>query len=74
MAKIKVATNRDTELVKFEVLQNGEVFICDGEEHLKVNCFLPEINAVRLSDGLAEGIDNSKLVIYIEKAELKLTI
>ena len=74
MAKFKVAINKDTELVKFEALQNGEVFICENEEHIKVDCCLPQINAVRLSDGIAEGIDNNKLVTYVKKAKLELII
>ena len=74
MSKFKIEINRDTELVKFKTLQNGEVFICENEEHIKVDCFLSQINAVRLSDGLAEGIDDNKLVTYVKKAKLELII
>ena len=74
MAKLKVEMNRDTELVKFEVLQNGEVFMFEGEEHIKVDCYISEVNAVRLSNGLAEGFDGDTLVTFVKKAELKLTI
>ena len=74
MAKLKVETNRDTELIKFEVLQNGEIFLVGNEAYVKADCYFNPVNAFRLSDGLATGLNDDDLVTYVKKAELKLTI
>ncbi len=75
MAKLKIETNRDTELIKFEALQVGEVFIVkSGSTCMKMIDTLKDANAVCLNDGCWMGIDKDTLVTYIKKAELKLTI
>ena len=72
MAKLKIETNRDTELVKFEALQVGEVFIMtNGETCMKM---IGAFAAVCLDDGRWMNIDDNALVTYVKKAELKLTI
>lgn len=71
MSKLKVETNRDTELVKYSSLMTGEVFIYKGEVYMKTE----EIStAVRLNDGWFLAIDGEVHVTYVQKAELKLTI
>lgn len=73
MAKLKIETNRDTELIKFEALQVGEVFIATmGETCMKISGTFAD--AVCLDDGCWMSIDDDALVTYIKKAELKLTI
>ena len=71
MAKLKIETNRDTELVKYSSLLTGEAFIYKGESYIKTE----EVStAVRLNDGWFISVDGDILVTYIKKAELKLTI
>ena len=79
MAKLKIETNRDTELIKFEALQVGEIFIHDNNACLKIDelsTIKPEvvINAVSLENRKVYEIPDDVLVTYIKKAELKLTI
>jgi hypothetical protein len=78
MAKLKVETNRDTELIKFEALQVGEVFYYDNNACLKIDELHVRpgvvINAVSLENRKVYQILDDVLVTYIKKAELKLTI
>lgn len=75
MAKLKIETNRDTELIKFEALQVGEVFVMKkGDACMKMLDTFAGANAVCLNDGCWMNIDDDTLVTYIKKAELKLTI
>ena len=71
MAKLKVETNRDTELVKYSSLLIGEVFIYKGEVCMKTE---DTSTAVRLNDGWFRAVDGDLLVTCVRKAELKLTI
>lgn len=73
MAKLKVETNRDTELVKYSSLLIGEVFIYKGEVCMKTE---DTSTAVRLNDGWFRTFSDSGdvLVTCVRKAELKLTI
>ena len=70
MAKIKCEINEDSTLVKFEAIENGEVFMYNGEVLYKFNDFAT-INLVE--DRLTE-LNNNTLVTYVKSAELKLTI
>ncbi len=74
MARIKCEINEDSTLVKFESLQNGEIFLVGSNAYVKADCYFNPVNAFRLSDGLATGINDNDLVTYVKKAELKLTI
>ena len=75
MAKLKVETNRDTELIKFEALQVGEVFIMkNGEACMKMLDTFAGANTVCLNDGRWMNINDDALVTYVRKAELKLII
>lgn len=74
MAKIKCEIKEDSTLVKFGALQEGEIFLAENEAYVKANCYFDPVNAFRLSDGSAKGIDDDYLVTYVKSAELKLTI
>lgn len=79
MAKLKIETNRDTELVKFCAILVNEVFYYDNNVCLKIDelqTIKPEvvINAVSLENRKVYQIPDDALVTYIKKAELKLTI
>lgn len=73
MARIKCEINEDSTLVKFESLQFGEVFICQGEPHIKV-LGIGERKAMCLKNGDIIRFDGDDLVTYVKKAELNLTI
>lgn len=70
MAKIKCEINEDSTLVKFESLQNGEVFFCNGKPYYKFNKFA----VIDLMENGATNFNGDELVIYVKKAELNLTI
>lgn len=74
MAKLKVETNRDTTLVRFDALKDGEVFHIKEGACMKTNRVLADINAVNLETGDWLILDEHKLVTYVVEAELKLTI
>ena len=75
MAKLKVETNRDTELVKFCSIRDAEIFIlADGRACMRTERLLTRINAVCLDDGDWLELDDDVLVTYVQRAELKLTI
>lgn len=79
MAKLKVETNRDTELVKFCSILVNEIFYYDNNTCLKIDelqTIAPEIaiNAISLENNKIYQIPDDALVTYIKKAELKLTI
>lgn len=71
MAKVKIETNRDTELVKFCALEVGEIFMYDGKAFLR--CISTEL-AMCLNDAHVWGFKDDDLVTCVRKAELKLTI
>lgn len=70
MAKIKCNINEDSTLVKFESLQNGEVFLCNGKPYYKFNKFA----VIDIMEDGAINFNGDELVTYVRKAELKLTI
>ena len=72
MARIKCEINEDSTLVKFKCLRDGEVFICDNEPYIKA--YSPNPKAVSLESGYVKVMDGERLVTYVEKAELNLTI
>ena len=74
MAKIKCEINEDSTLVKFEAVEKGEVFVCNGEVFVKVDPLPGGINAIRLDTYSRGYFSNDTLVTYVKSAELKLTI
>lgn len=73
MARINYDIDEDSTLVKFESLQNGEVFIFQGEPYMRT-LGVGERKAMCLKDGDIILFVNSDLVTYVKKAELNLTI
>ena len=75
MAKIKCEIKEDSTLVKFEAVQIGEIFVCDGHPFIKI-CPHERFwaDAISLEDGKFDCIAVDTLVTYVKKAELKLTI
>lgn len=71
MAKLKIETNRDTELVKFCSIEESEIFIHEGKAFER---YSSTDMAICLNDGHVWGFKDDDLVTYVRKAELKLTI
>lgn len=79
MAKLKIETNRDTELVRFDALEVGETFITsEGLVGIKTDQYELRgglrVNAICLNDGSYLYFKNDALLTYVRSAELKLTI
>jgi hypothetical protein len=72
MAKITVDVSKESTLVRFDSLRNGEVFVSLGAPHIKVN--MGKFNSFGLISGIFEAFVDDDLVTYVKKAELKLTI
>ena len=71
MARIKYEINEDSTLVTFQSLQFGEAFVYQGEPYMVA---FKDGKAVSLEDGTIIPFENTELVTYVKKAELKLTI
>lgn len=74
MARIKCNINEDSTLVKFEAIENGEIFVRDEMPYLKVKNIDRIVNALSLMGGETYSFPDDELVTYVKKAELKLTI
>lgn len=71
MAKLKIETNRNTELVKFCTMQDGEIFVYNGGTYVRLeNTWW----GICITDGSSEEFEDDTLVTYVRRAELKLTI
>lgn len=73
MARIKCEINEDSTLIKFEALQEGEIFVRDGMPFYKTggDCYY---NAINLEECEWIHFYDNSLVTYVKKAELNLTI
>ncbi len=74
MSKIKCEINEDSTLIKYNALQDGEIFIRKGEPCIKLRGEYYKEHAIRLKDGSFVIIESDELVTYVKSAELKLTI
>lgn len=70
MAKLTNTTYRDSELVRFDAVKEGEIFVYEYVPYIKIS----EEFAVSLEDGGKVNFYTTSLVTYVKKAELKLTI
>ena len=70
MARIKCELNGNIVLVKFESLQDGEVFFFNGKPYYKFNKYA----VIDIMGDRATNFNGDDLVIYVKKAELNLTI
>lgn len=73
MAKIKCETKEESTLIKFEALEEGEVFLVGNDPCVKLRDD-SVINAISLLSGLFCEYQPNALVTYVKSAELKLTI
>lgn len=73
MARIKCEINEDSTLVKFGAVMDGEVFIFQNEPYMRA-LGVGERKAMCLKDGDIILFEDTDLVTYVKKAELKLTI
>ena len=78
MGKIKCEIKKDSSLVKFEAVENGELFVFKGKAYIKIFPLeVPTyevINAFEVESGNCTFIYSDTLVTYVKNAELKLTI
>lgn len=71
MSKLKTETIRDTELVRYDSLEVGEIFVYADNAYIRTD---NTHWAVRLSTGGFVQFNDEELVSYVKRAELKLTI
>lgn len=73
MAKIKCEINENSSLVKFEAIEDGEIFIRDDMPFIKLHSDHRN-NAFCLTECEWLYFFDSTLVTYVKSAELKLKI
>ena len=73
MAKIKCEIKEDSTLVKFEAIEDGEIFVRDDTPFIKLHRGNLN-NAFCLTECEWLYFFDSTLVTYVKSAELKLTI
>lgn len=73
MAKIKCDINEDSTLVKFEAIEEGEIFVRDGMPFYKTGGGY-YYNAMSLTECESLHFYDNSLVTYVKKAELNLTV
>lgn len=73
MAKIECEIKEDSALVKFEAIEDGEIFVRDDMSFIKLNRGNRN-NAFCLTECEWLYFFDSTLVTYAKSAELKLTI
>ena len=66
---MKINNTRNS-TIKFEDLANGDVFICDDAFYMKTqrtyDCNGDYYNAIILTDGSFEAIDDNEYIIYVD--------